>query len=760
MSVSASRHVLVSSVWLMALTIVATACGKTSRQSKEQFLESGNKYVGQQKYAEAIVEYRNALKIDNKFGPAHQRLAEAYLKTNALPNALRELVVAADLLPSDAAAQLEAGQILLIAKRFEDARARAEKVVALDPKNVEAQILKGNAAAGLRNLTTAIDDINEAIRIDPNNARAYANLGAIEMQSGRAAEAEAAFKRAVEVDSTSVVAQLALANFYWSAGRTAETEAPLKRAVELDPLSAIGQRALSTFYVSTNRPQEAEAPLKILAQQPGDLQARLTLADYYARSQRADEAIALLQTVAKEHSGYADATLRLAAIDYIQKREAEAHRRVDEVRSKQPKNTQAAIMKARFLVTEGKVDEALALTQAAVASDPKSASAQYLLGTLLAIRNEFDEAIGAFNEVGRLNPRVGGVQVRIAELNLRKGATATAVQFAEQAVRDAPKSLDARMVLARALAGAGDLRRAETIMQGLLTERPDLAPFHEQMGNILLVKKDTAGARREFDQALKIDPKAIGALRGRLSLDIGSNNVAGARTTIEAMVQKSPNNTDLLLLEAGVYGAARDVVREEQVLRRIIEIDPSHFQAFSSLAALFVRAGRLEEAKTEYESLSKRQPKSIAAPTMVALILEAQKKPAEAQKVYEKIVATSPAAAVAANNLAWLYAEGSGNLDVAMQLAVSASQQLPKVPEVTDTLGWIYVKKGLAELAIPPLLASVEGDPKNASYRYHLGLAYVKKGDKRKAKDAFDEALKLQPGLKEAADARAALLAS
>ena len=99
------------------------------------------------------------------------------------------------------------------------------------------------------------------------------------------------------------------------------------------------------------------------------------------------------------------------------------------------------------------------------------------------------------------------------------------------------------------------------------------------------------------------------------------------------------------------------------------------------------------------------------APTMVALILEVQKKPAEAQKIYEKIVAATPTAAVAANNLAWLYAENGGNLDVAMQLAQSASQQLPKVPQVTDTLGWVYLKKDLASLAIPPLLSSIENDP-------------------------------------------------
>ena len=224
-------------------------------------------------------------------------------------------------------------------------------------------------------------------------------------------------------------------------------------------------------------------------------------------------------------------------------------------------------------------------------------------------------------------------------------------------------------------------------------------------------------------------------------------------------MQKAPRNTDLLCCRPASTRRPKTLAPGADT-PRIIDIDSSHFQAFAGLASLFVSSGGLEEAKTEYEALARKQPKGVAAPTMVALILEAQKKPAEAQKVYEKIVATSPKAAVASNNLAWLYVEGGGNLDVAMQLALTASEQLPKVAEVTDTLGWIYVKKGLPDLAIPPLLASVEKDPKNASYRYHLGLAYAKKGDKRKARDAFDEALKIQPDMKEAADARNALLTS
>jgi len=70
----------------------------------------------------------------------------------------------------------------------------------------------------------------------------------------------------------------------------------------------------------------------------------------------------------------------------------------------------------------------------------------------------------------------------------------------------------------------------------------------------------------------------------------------------------------------------------------------------------------------------------------------------------------------------------------------------------------VVSKKDLANLAIPPLIASVENDPRNASYRYHLGLAYLKVGEAEKARDAFEVALRLQPDMKEAREARQALM--
>ena len=82
---------------------------------------------------------------------------------------------------------------------------------------------------------------------------------------------------------------------------------------------------------------------------------------------------------------------------------------------------------------------------------------------------------------------------------------------------------------------------------------------------------------------------------------------------------------------------------------------------------------------------------------------------------------------------------------------------MPELPEVDDTLGWVYYKKGLATLAIRSFEESVRRDGKNAMYHYHLGLAYLQNKEKDKARDALKQALTLNPSFDGAADAQKAL---
>ena len=66
---------------------------------------------------------------------------------------------------------------------------------------------------------------------------------------------------------------------------------------------------------------------------------------------------------------------------------------------------------------------------------------------------------------------------------------------------------------------------------------------------------------------------------------------------------------------------------------------------------------------------------------------------------------------MAANNLAYIYAEEGGNLDIALNLAQTAKQVAPDNPNFTDTLGFVLLKKGLASAAIPEFQAAVNKSP-------------------------------------------------
>src|SRR4029450_3166548 len=109
------------------------------------------------------------------------KLAEAFLQSGNFGGALDEIVRGAEMRPDDLALQLHAGNLLLLAGRFDDAKDRAEKVLANNAGDVNAQILVANALAGLKDFDAAVKQIEEAIKIARDRSGTYSNLGALEL---------------------------------------------------------------------------------------------------------------------------------------------------------------------------------------------------------------------------------------------------------------------------------------------------------------------------------------------------------------------------------------------------------------------------------------------------------------------------------------------------------------------------------------------------------------------------------------------------
>jgi tetratricopeptide (TPR) repeat protein len=246
-------------------------------------------------------------------------------------------------------------------------------------------------------------------------------------------------------------------------------------------------------------------------------------------------------------------------------------------------------------------------------------------------------------------------------------------------------------------------------------------------------------------------------LTGLVLLDLDAKAPERARARIEQRLQKAPKDTAVLALAGRTWAATGDMAKGEEFLGRAIDADPSNLEAYSQLGTLYYSQKKLDQALAEFDKLAARQPSALGPPTMAGLILQAQGKDEEARKRYERIVEKDPHAAVASNNLAWMYASRGEQLDRALQLAQAAKAGLPDNAEVSDTLGFVYIKKQLASLAIAPLRFAIEKDAGNASFHYHLGLAYSQTGDKAAARQALEQALKLKADFAGADDARTVL---
>jgi len=278
-----------------------------------------------------------------------------------------------------------------------------------------------------------------------------------------------------------------------------------------------------------------------------------------------------------------------------------------------------------------------------------------------------------------------------------------------------------------------------------------------QNGLLAAQQKKPAAARASFNRALELEPSSIDALAGTVGLDVDARDFASARARVDRRVSEDGSNPALLLLAARVYVASNDPAGAERLLKRAIEVDATFLPAYGLMAQLYVRQGKLESARQEFDRLAERQSKPVAPLTAAGMLLQAEGNVKEARVRYERAVAVDPKASVAANNLAWIIAETGGDLNQALQLAQTATSTSPDVPEMMDTLGWIYYKKDLASLAIPLFARSAEKQPANATYHYHLGLAYSHTGEPAKAKAAFDRALTANPSAETRAEIQKAV---
>lgn len=145
-------------------------------------------------------------------------------------------------------------------------------------------------------------------------------------------------------------------------------------------------------------------------------------------------------------------------------------------------------------------------------------------------------------------------------------------------------------------------------------------------------------------------------------------------------------------------------------------------RVYFSLGETHRRMGKLQDAITAFR---REKDFSGKASLQLALLLDGTGEGDRAMDEYKALLVEDPGHAVALNNLAYKLAEQGDKLEQALVYALRAQRAVPASPDVTDTVGWIYLKKRLpnqAEVAFTnALLATERAD--NPLFRQHLAAA-------------------------------------
>src|SRR5882724_6417381 len=194
--------------------LVVAGCSRSPEAQKARHLERGDKYAAREEYREAILEYRNVLRVDSANARAMRQLGVTHYSLGEVGQAYRYLLKAQDLAPGDLEVRLKLGTIYLLGNKPDEARQEATFVLEREPKNFEGLALLAGVAATREEVDASIQRL-EALRADlGDRAKFYLTLGALYLRKQDLPSAERAFQEAVAREPKSVEAHSALGSFY------------------------------------------------------------------------------------------------------------------------------------------------------------------------------------------------------------------------------------------------------------------------------------------------------------------------------------------------------------------------------------------------------------------------------------------------------------------------------------------------------------------------------------------------------------------
>jgi tetratricopeptide (TPR) repeat protein len=383
------------------------------------------------------------------------------------------------------------------------------EVLAKNPRDNEALILRGDLSLSQKDPKSAIADLRSVLRDQPNAIGVMRTLARAHLANGEPALAEETMRRAVDANPKDAGARLDLAQLLAELGKPEQAKPVIDELVKQQPDNMTALETQFRIAAATGDKSEAQAAADaMVATHPKTALGYLHQGAVAESNQRLDDALRLYSTsldLAPEATEPLEAVSRLLV---KMNRLPEALKRLDAVAAQFPKVPIALNVKGQILLSAQRAPEAEAAFKSAIEREPKWWVPYRGLAVAQAAAKDTDGAMatlrGAIATVQQPQP----LQAELANLYEHLGKPRDAIQVYEDELRKDPNADVAANNLAMLLITYGkdpqSLDRAKTLSARFASSNN--AAFLDTYGWVLYKHGDSAAAVAALQTAVSKTP--------------------------------------------------------------------------------------------------------------------------------------------------------------------------------------------------------------------------------------------------------------
>ncbi len=624
----------------------------------------------------------------------------------------------------------------------------------------------------------------------PDRAAAYYHFALAHMYEeematyGRSELANKAIEEyhaAIDADPASAYLTSGLAELYAKTDHIADAVAEAQGIIKRDPNNLEARRLLGRIYLRSLGDMQAgsgsgkvlklaiEQYEQIVRLQPDSMDDHLLLGRLYRLNNDLQKAESEFKTAAKLEPDSEEAVTTLA---YLYNELGDTARAA-QVLSSVPKTQRSAKLYSALGYTyeqQKQYKDAIEAYRHAIELDRDNLDAIRGLAQNLLNDGQADAALEQYKVIADANPEDAQTYVRIAEIYRKQGKFDLALDYLKKAEAMVQDSFEVPYNIAAIYQAQGRYDEAIPILRDLLKksekpggsysngERSNRAVFLERLGTIYRDQGNNQAANDTF--------REIVALGGDENIERGYQQIIDtwreakewqkATDVANEAVQKLPTSRDLKMVLAAQQADMGEADKALKDVRAMLKGDANSNsgsnsssnsddrEVYIALAQMNTRLRRFsdaEQALDKAEALSSKPEDKGYVWFLRGSTFEREKRYAEAEEQFKKVVASDPEHASALNYLGYMLADQNMKLEEALGYIKRAVDLDPANGAYLDSLGWAYFRLGKFELAEDNLLKASQKINADPTVLDHLGDLYQKTGRLKLAATNWERAL-------------------